>query len=157
MLKLSKGDFIVWGIFGSILCYAFLEKWGFLGWYLQASPYVYCGLAVYFTVKFSQKIDNFFIEIFTSFYFSLVFKICKGLLLVFTFSFLVYVSLFSKMDRLLISKISGVPMQVLLPCSYRPNPPELEQEIRKTWRIHKLDSIDEFCEREIDTSSSSDH
>ena len=157
MLKLSKGDYIVWGIFGSILCYAFLKKWGFLGGYLQASPYVFCGLAVYLTVKFSQKIDKFFLEMFSSFYFTLVFKSCKGLLLVFIFSSLVYTALFSTMDRLLISKISGISIQVLLPCTYRPNPPELEQEIRKVWRIHKLDSIDEFCNREIDTNSGSDY
>ena len=82
-----------------------------------------------------------------------MFKVFKGILVFFTFSSVVYVAFFSAMDRLLISKISSVPIQVLLPCSYRPNPPEVEQEIRKVWRIHKLDSIDDFCNRAGDASS----
>ena len=148
MIKLSKSLYIVWGIFGSILCYAFLKKWGFLGGYLQASPYAYFGLALYLTIKSSERIDRYFIGKFSSFYFTWVFKVFKGALVFFTFSSVVYVAFFSTMDRLLISKISGVPIQVLLPCSYRPNPPELEQEIRKVWRIHKFDSIDEFCNKD---------
>ena len=57
------------------------------------------------------------------------------------------------MDRLIISKVSNIPIQVLLPCTYRPNPPELEEEIRKVWRIHKFDSIDDFCNRAGDAGS----
>ena len=153
MIKLSKSLYIVWGIFGSILCYAFLKKWGILGGYLQASPYAYFGLALYLTIKSSERIDKLFIERFFSFYFTWVFKVFKGILVFFTFSSVVYVAFFSAMDRLLISKISSVPIQVLLPCSYRPNPPALEQEIRKVWRIHKLDSIDDFCNRAGDAGS----
>jgi len=156
MLKLSRGDYIVWGVFGSIVCYAFLKKWGFLGGYLHASPYVYFGLALYLTIKLSEKIDEFFIGRFSSFYFTWLFKVCKRLLLFLTFFSVVYVAFFSTMDRLLISKISGVPIQVLLPCSYRPNPPELEQDIRKVWRIKGVDSVDSFCDSEITTDSSSD-
>jgi hypothetical protein len=156
MFKLSVGDYIVWGVFGSILCYAFLHKWGILGGYLQASPYVYFGLALYLTIKFSERIDEFFLEKFSSLYFTWLFKVCKGLLVFFIFFSVIYVAFFSTMDRLLISKISGVPIQVLLPCSYRPIPPELEQDIRKVWRINGIESIDSFCGSEIHTNSSSD-
>lgn len=155
-LKLSKGDYIVWGIFGSILCYAFLKKWGFLGGYLQTSPYAYFVLALYLTIKSSERIDKFFLERFSSFYFTWVFKVFKAVLVFFTFSSVVYVALFSTMDRLLISKISGIPIQVLLPCEYPPSNLEIEQELRKVWRIKDTESIDDFCRTENDTESRSD-
>ena len=157
VLKLERSNYIALGIFGSVISFVFLEKWGLLGGYLQASLYIYLGLAFFVTFKSSKLIDSFVRTGFVNFSFSWIYKVGKSLTLYVIFFAIIYITYFSTMDRLIISKVSNIPIQVLLPCTYRPNPPELEQEIRKVWRIHKLDSIDEFCNREIDTNSGSDY
>ena len=157
VLKLERSNFIALGIFGSVIFFVFLEKWGLLGGYLQASLYIYLGSAIFLTSKLSKIIDSYVRSRFINFSFPWIYKVGKSLSLYLIFFAMIYITYFSKIDRLIISKVSNIPIQVLLPCTYRPNPPELEQEIRKVWRIHKLDSIDEFCEREIDTSIGSDY
>ena len=77
-------------------------------------------------------------------------------MLVFIFSVVVYAAFILTMGRLLVSKINGVPIQVLLPCAVRPITPEIEQEIRKVWRIKDIESIDDFCRSESDADSSPD-
>lgn len=157
VLKLERSNYIPLVIFGSVISFVFLRKWGLLGGYLHASPIIYFVLTVFLTIKLSDTVDSFFRPRIINFHNSWIYTIGKFFSLVLAFSALVYIALFSAFDRLLISKISNTPIQVLLPCTYRPNPPELEQEIRKVWKIHKLDSIDDFCDREIDTSSGSDY
>ncbi len=152
-LKIDRSTYIIWGIFGSVLIYSFLSKWGLLGGYLQASPFIYLGLAIFLTYKFSKIIDSFIGKRFINFSFSRIYKIGKSLSLYLIFFVIIYITYFSSMDRLIISKLSNTPIQVLLPCTYRPNPLELEEEIRKVWRIHKFDSIDDFCNRAGDAGS----
>jgi hypothetical protein len=153
MLKIDRSSYIIWGIFGSVICFVLLRKWGLLGGYLQASPYIYLVLSFFITFKLSKVIDSFVRTRFVYFTFSWIYKIGKSLSLFLIFFALIYISYISNMDRLIISKISNTPIEILLPCTYRPNPPELEEEIRKVWRIHKFDSIDDFCNRASDASS----
>jgi hypothetical protein len=152
MLKIDRSSYIIWGILGSVISFVFLRKWGLLGGYLQASPFIYLGLSFFITFKLSKVIDSFVRTRFVNFTFPWIYKVGKSLSLYLIFFVLIYISYFSTMDRIIISKISNTPIEILLPCTYRPNPPELEVEIRKVWRMHKFDSIDDFCNRAGDAS-----
>jgi hypothetical protein len=129
-----------WVAIGLWLIYGFVSKHGPLLAYLKSSALMWTVVTVLLTAWVSLRLRDYIRDRHHDFYlFSRLYKIGTG---VFPLAFgLGFFWVVADHDRYLIARMTDIPIQVLMPCSYAPLSPEHEQAARKLFALGPLDDF----------------
>ena len=150
LISLGSGV-IAWAFFLSIFAYVFINKHGLLLAYLKSSFLLWAAVAIWITYKTSMYAAHYFRENHFHFYYdSWLYAIGKNVFPILLFLLLLAPFDEVRPDKILLAKITGIPIEAFYPCSGLLSSDsvernsELEAVAGELWKARKIGDKYEF-------------